>query len=367
MKKATISTEKKRNVNIEIFRIVSMLMIVMLHNLKYGGALTESEAYSFTYILSWILEAFCIFAVNGYVLVSGYFLVKTEFKIKKVITIWAQVLFFSILISLALWGAGFVKFSVKDAAFTFLPVLTSKYWFATTYIGLYFLFPFLNIAMNAMSKKQMKYLIFTLVAIFSVWKTVIPFAKTLDPTGGYSIIWFICLYFIAGYIRLHYQANHSPYKYLLIYLCTTCLIILSKFVIVFVSPKIGLTADLSSYFYDYNSIAVLASSVSLFLFVSKMKERNNAYSNIILKVSGATFGVYLIHEHFLLRPILWNNLSSKNFASAFYFIKTIGLVFAVYVVCTIIELVRQTAFSRLENGKLVQKISDKISPKYSIY
>ena len=67
----------KRQANFELMRIAAMLMIISLHYLVKGGA-----AVSFPFsakenpvgVLAWLIEAFCIVAVNCYVLLSGFFL-----------------------------------------------------------------------------------------------------------------------------------------------------------------------------------------------------------------------------------------------------------------------------------------------------
>lgn len=69
---------KKRFMSLDFLRIVAMLMVVILHLLSKGCAL-DSLSYSIRTV-SWFLEAFCIGAVNIYVLISGYFLYESEFK-----------------------------------------------------------------------------------------------------------------------------------------------------------------------------------------------------------------------------------------------------------------------------------------------
>ncbi len=65
---------KKRERNYEILRILAMLMIVCLHYLSKGGALAAPTGkLAATGYTAWFIEAFCVVAVNVYVLISGYF------------------------------------------------------------------------------------------------------------------------------------------------------------------------------------------------------------------------------------------------------------------------------------------------------
>ena len=71
-----------RQTGIELLRIVTMLMIIGLHYLLFGGPLFHAKGLNQK--LAWFIEAFFFVAVNCYVLISGYFLVtKKNFHMKK--------------------------------------------------------------------------------------------------------------------------------------------------------------------------------------------------------------------------------------------------------------------------------------------
>ena len=82
----------ERLYNLDFLRIVAMLMIVTLHFLGKGGVLGVA-AMSSRYNLAWAIEEVCIVAVNCYVLISGYFLIKSRFRLSRLITLSFQVLF----------------------------------------------------------------------------------------------------------------------------------------------------------------------------------------------------------------------------------------------------------------------------------
>ena len=67
-----MKTKSKRLANIELLRIIAMLMVVMLHYLGKGELLpTVSLRMDVTGYVAWILESLSIVAVNVYVLISG--------------------------------------------------------------------------------------------------------------------------------------------------------------------------------------------------------------------------------------------------------------------------------------------------------
>lgn len=86
---------KNRQANMELLRILSMLMIIVLHCLGKSGIL-KAEAGAWNMGVTWFLEALCAGAVNVYILISGYFSVRSVFKIKKIFMLWLQVAFYSV-------------------------------------------------------------------------------------------------------------------------------------------------------------------------------------------------------------------------------------------------------------------------------
>lgn len=150
---------KKRCSNIEALRIISMLMILMLHLLNYGRLLEKSNVLTAKEFCIWFLEALCFVAVNCYVIIGGYFLVDSNFKIKRILKIWSETLFYSILIYSIFYFTIYQEKTVKETLINFFPVFLRNYWFVTVYIVLLILSPFLNKLINSLSQKQYTYLI----------------------------------------------------------------------------------------------------------------------------------------------------------------------------------------------------------------
>lgn len=97
---------KGRNYGIDLLRIGSMFMIVLLHILGAGGMLGATSYHvSFNRIL-WLIEIACYCAVNCYAIVSGYVGYKQKFKFTNIIVLWLQVFFYTFLINLVFWIAG---------------------------------------------------------------------------------------------------------------------------------------------------------------------------------------------------------------------------------------------------------------------
>lgn len=135
---------KCRYINIEILRIISMFMIIVLHILVHGGVGEEVTFLSGNFILVWFLLACCYTSVNCFVLISGYFMVKSNFKIKKIIKLWGQICFYSLSIFIIFLCFNENIMNLINYIKSIFPIITGSYWFATTYILLYIISPLLN-------------------------------------------------------------------------------------------------------------------------------------------------------------------------------------------------------------------------------
>ena len=79
---------KARQANIELLRIIAMLMVVTLHYLIKGQATVSLVSDTgILNLLLWFLKALCIVTINVYVLISGYFLLEARWKISRLLRI----------------------------------------------------------------------------------------------------------------------------------------------------------------------------------------------------------------------------------------------------------------------------------------
>ncbi len=70
-----------------------MMMVIVLHYIVKGKITQKlSVDDSVTNHIWWLIQSFCNVAVNVYVLISGYFLVDSQFKISKLVKLVCQVM-----------------------------------------------------------------------------------------------------------------------------------------------------------------------------------------------------------------------------------------------------------------------------------
>ena len=92
----TVVKTKERNANMDLLRILSMFLIILLHSIDHSGVLEVADVgpmhmqlyIRFIYMLTQV-------CVNCYVLLSGYLLVKSKFRLQKLVALWMEVIFYS--------------------------------------------------------------------------------------------------------------------------------------------------------------------------------------------------------------------------------------------------------------------------------
>lgn len=342
---------KKREANFELLRIFAMCMIIGLHYLDKGGVLGSfTEKSGIQGLLPWIFEAFFFPAVNVYVLISGYFLAEKEIKPKKLLSLWGQVLFYSLALGILAYITGIAAWKDVDiyrgAAYVF-PVITEHYWFVTAYILLYILLPFFNPVLQRMERKQMRNSLLLLLGILSLSKSVLPLSLAVDRKG-YDVLWFLCLYITGAYCRRFAVLKRlEKGRGLLLYVLSCGGMFFSACIIKEIFVRTGHLEDIITYAYSYNHILCYLAAVGLFGCFSSLRIASEKAGNRIGILGGATFGVYLVHEHmdFRYRWCEWLQVG-KQAASPWFVLLMFGSIVLVFAVCGAIELIRQKLFTQ---------------------
>lgn len=185
-----------RDSNMELLRIVCMVMILNLHTFF----LPSSNAYSLWRLADFFREATSISAVPIFVIISGYFGI--NYSHKKLIALLFNVLYWTILGYAVCVILGVAEFSliniVKRIYLMFL-----SYWFITSYIGLLLLAPLVNSWLEHTNKTS----IYKWLIILYAFAFFCQFVNYPDFRAGGSIISFIWLYVLGQAIRNYDWSN----------------------------------------------------------------------------------------------------------------------------------------------------------------
>src|SRR5574344_1877581 len=88
--------KKDRQSNIELLRILAIIMITLHHFSLYLGLYNNSNLGMEKNIFGIVLFSLGKIGVNIFIIISGYFLIDSKSNIKKIIKLWLEVLFYSV-------------------------------------------------------------------------------------------------------------------------------------------------------------------------------------------------------------------------------------------------------------------------------
>ena len=181
-------------------------------------------------------------------------------------------------------------------------------------------------------------------------------------SGNNSLLWFVFLFYVGGYIRLHFNhegVNHFGKLYFLVAILLAAIFLVKTFVHygVWSSPMM---AD----YHDNNGILFIA-ALMLFLWTARYKAPDTWLVRFLVRIAPLTFGVYLIHDNIYVRRLLWHNwLDVHSWLHSWAFVpmlvaSTVGIFFA----CIAIDSVRDRLFRLLRVNDRIDTLFAKIKPK----
>lgn len=344
--------QKARQANIELLRIVAMLMVVMLHYLTKGEATVSMvENLGPLNMILWFIKALCVVAVNVYVLISGYFLLEAKWKVSRLVSLWLQMMFYSLGVPLVCFvlGVGEIKqWGLYDWINVVFPIQMEHYWFITAYFVLYILVPVLSAGVKQLNQKQHGWIIAGLLLVISVPKSVLPIGIPTDRYG-YDFGWFICLFLIAAYLRMYgipvFNRKRTAFA---IYLAAVLGIWGISLVCAVLTRK-GLSfTHMMNMTYSYNYLLVVIAAVALFYVFKYIEIPQGKVSYLICRISSYNLGVYLLHENMAIRTKWQFLLGIENVKGGVeIFPHMIFSVIAVFIAGVLVDYVRDCFFKSM--------------------
>ncbi|MCX4303556.1 MAG: acyltransferase [Clostridia bacterium] len=345
----------KRKSNFEILRIISIIFILFHHFFYENVILDYTSSITINQFISQVLYSLGKIGVNIFILITGYFCINSNFKLKKILTIWLQTIFYSwIILVVYICFNGFGEVGLKNILKSIFPIIYNHYWFITAYVILYILSGYLNIVLKNISRKQYIILLGVLLTIWCVLPSVM-YGK-IDFS---NIDWFILMYMVGAFIQLHPLKifdNKKIIKILLLlfaFLGITSIYLLDKIYYI-------LEIDPTHFSLPMNQIIPLGISICIFLLFKNLQIENN---NIINKIASTTLGIYLIHTNILIRDFIWIDILKVNTLtnSQYLILYEVFAVVLVFLLCVVIDLIRQFIFS-----KFLDKFIDFLESKIKI-
>lgn len=331
---------------LDALRVVVTLFIVGQHALYHSGLLGAMDTQTLVWKVSWAAYALFRCAVDVFVMISGYLLVTQRFKLKRIVSLWLGVLFWALVLYLMQVYREKTAFQWLELRNNLLPILTRRYWFVTSYMGLCILSPMLNHGLRHLSKRSHGLLCLLLVWMCASIPGNVSLLSDRFSTGGETgLMWFVTLYCTAAWFRLHGQPKGHTLCWLLL-----CLAACGAAWLFGYHATTGEKAGDSYYLYSSlhnHSIFVFGEAIFLFLAFLSMPSKL-PLGRFLERLSPLCLAVYLIHDHPQVRYDLWYSLKLKETLGTPYLVPhIIACVFIVCAACMVLEQLRQWLFKPL--------------------
>lgn len=355
-------TRNQRQSNFELFRILTMLLVIAHHYVVNSGiAAADGPIFEnpTTPHALWILlwGGWGKIGVNCFVLLSGWFMCEKNITLRKFLKLLCEVMFYRIVIAAVFWLTGYEKISLAGILDALIPVREISDGFAGAYLVFFLFIPFLNILVRNLTERQHLRLLALLAFVYVFFGT---FRPVFSVAMNY-VSWFAVLFLAAAYLRRYPKKFfEGTGRWGIIAGCFILLSALSVIAGAFVSKRIGKT-----YYYvavtDCNTLLAVCTSLALFLFFRNLRMKPNRFINA---VAATTFGVFCIHTcSDTMRQWLWGDTlkNSEYFARPAGYLHILWAVAAVFIACALIDALRIRFVEKPFFGALDKKLPGWIS------
>ena len=336
---------RHRDSNLELFRIITMLVIVAHHyvvNSGVSGTISDQGILSFNRIFLLLFGWGGKTGINCFVLITGYFMCKSKTSARKFLKLILWMEFYKVIFYLIFTLTGYQAFSIKTIIYSLLPITSVSNDFGSAYLVFYLFIPFLNILVQAMDKKKHLTLVALCVSVYTIFATL-----RFSVAFNY-VTWFCVIYLIGSYIRMYPERWFDNNK---IWGAATVLSLLASWssVIGMALLTLKLKGEIKQvYFFvaDSNKAFALLTAVCAFMFFKNLKINYNKFINAF---AASAFGVLLIHANSdAMRQWLWkdtlNNVGWMD--TKWIVLHSFGSVMGIYIICAIIDMFRANFFEK---------------------
>ena len=115
---------KNRDSNIELYRIVLMLLIIAHHYVVNSGVveLLYANPINFKSVIMFLFGAWGKIGINCFILITGFFMCKSNISIKKFLKLLFEVEFYNIIIYILMTVMGINTINFKQLIKAILPI-----------------------------------------------------------------------------------------------------------------------------------------------------------------------------------------------------------------------------------------------------
>ena len=314
-----------RQSNIELLRILSMLMVIGLHcnymSLGFPSENTMSTNF-WGESMRIILENICLVSVNAFVLISGFFGIRL--RKEKIFKYLFQVFFIAtIVMIIAVLFLG-EQITMKDVL-RFYYSYFSFNWFVSSYFALMLMSPLVNSFVDNNNVKQLEKMVLLFFIVDCVLGYSLPDVKSMGSLNGYSIIHLLFIYSLGRLLYLR-REQFETYS-IIVFVVIFCIYVFVHFILsfLFFTGRISLWNPIA-----YNNPFVVIGSVAFFLIFLKLQVGHNRMVN---SLAASAFAVFLIHANTLIYPhfIKMNTILYDKYSGVVLFCSYVGMAICLYL------------------------------------
>ena len=348
-------TKPQRASNLELLRIVCMLLIIGDHLTGQGGIADYSSLpSSFVFCL---IGCGSRIACTVFVLVGSWFLCEQPYKTRRPLSLWLSLWLYTVPVTLLCklagldvsWGA------LRWAAF---PASTRQLWFISDYLLLLLCVPLLNRLLRGLSRPAHRGLLAVLAVPLIIYPTLFGENGAVSDTAWM----FLYEYLLIAYLR---RWPDNRLARLLQHRAAALALVLGlpllNTILRAVLETRGLTDGKAFQYMAYYRTALgalpnLLAALALFYLFKGLDLGCVRWVNAL---AGTTLGVYILHQVPAFRGFLWNGLlqAEAHHGSVGY---TLLAILAVFLGCAAVDALRTRLVLRpLENTRLFKALCEK--------
>ena len=352
-----VKSKKERNPGIDIIRLIGMYGVIINHILYIHGGANKYPKYS-KYLK--LLHIATGWHINGFALISGIVGYKS-YKYYNLLYLWMNLVFYSFAIYLYFCLFRKKDIITEDISKYFYPIIIRRYWYFTSYFGMYLFLPIINKGIEFLTQNEFKIVVISTISLFVFWKDIKnPTMDVFGFNGGSSLIWLLTYFLTGAYIGKYKKDYFGCKKYIFCAISINCYITST-----YIYFKLYLNARYSrnSYIVNifkqmctdrYDGVIKVIQSIAITSFFLQIKY--NKYVTKILSFLGPlSFGIYLIHENrivkkHILKYLFLNEPDNISLNSAIILVLLKAL--KIFIICIVIDYFRLLLFDFLRIRKV---------------
>ena len=336
--------EQKRDYVLDLIRTVAIILVVFNHAFEQVYDMTAEvmgAASQSVRILAFTGFTLGRLGVPLFMMLSGYLLLTRTYDSKGILKFYKKNLLplvitweiWVLLYNLFLWlynGIAFSFITYLKQAFFILKINLPHTWYAPTIIGIYLFIPLVAKVLQTLDKK----LIFILAAIVFVYFFIVPSINLLKEAQTQLNLYYsggiYGLYLTAGYYLKTHPVKASKASRWVLLILGICVLFAA---IVFIQLYLCQKGQFYKVWYDF----VLFPPFGLLVFILFLQKKKKVLPAVFYRIAIAAFGIFLIHELFMLPLIDLLGTSLPKIIEVL--IAGIGSFLLSYVVIELISLI----------------------------